>query len=93
MSKNYSNEFIFNFLQDKNYQTERGEQEHIMYFDMDMPRILNDFVNHVKEDMLKETEQRVLEDFLMQCFEADNGNHIISTCELEQLREKYKGVE
>jgi len=63
MSKNYSNEFIFNFLQDKNYQAERGEQEYIMYFDMDMPRILNDFVNHVKEDMLKETEQRIENEF------------------------------
>ena len=48
----------------------------------------------VVEALLKETEQRVSQDFLMQCFEADNGNHIISTCELEQLREKYnKGVE
>jgi len=33
----------------------------------------------VVEALIKETEQRVSQDFLMQCFEADNGNHIIST--------------
>jgi hypothetical protein len=51
-----------------------------------------DYKKHI-EEAIKETEQRVSQDFIMQCFEADNGNHIISTCELEQLREKYKGVE
>jgi hypothetical protein len=38
---------------------------------------------------IEEAEKRVAQDFVMQCFEADNGNHIISTCELEKLKERY----
>lgn len=31
---------IFKWLQSQNYQTEQGEQEYKMYFDVDMPKIL-----------------------------------------------------
>lgn len=39
---------IFQFLIDKNYQKEQGEQEYFMYFDVDMPKIINDAIKHFK---------------------------------------------
>ena len=35
---------VLEWLQKKKYQTERGEQEYLMYFDVDMPKILNAFL-------------------------------------------------
>ncbi len=38
------NEDIHRWLQSKPYQTERGETgEYLMYFDIDMPKILEDY--------------------------------------------------
>src|SRR5690606_32657330 len=35
-----SNSDIFSWLQSKKFQTEKGEQEYSMYFDVDMPKII-----------------------------------------------------
>ena len=48
----YKSEIIYKFLEEKNYQTEHGEQEYKMYFDVDMPRILNDFVEYIVQQRL-----------------------------------------
>jgi len=56
-----------------------------MYSAETIIRLHDDIRTEEIENACKETAQ----DFVMQCFEADNGNHVISTCELEQLKERY----
>lgn len=43
---------IFEWLRKQGYQTDYGEQEYRMYFDVDMPKILNDFLayTHAKAE-------------------------------------------
>ena len=38
---------ILKWLQSKKYQTERGEQEYKMYFDVDMPKIIRAAINEL----------------------------------------------
>lgn len=40
----YTDVEILGWLQKKGYQTEQGEQEYKMYFDIDMPKIINEFI-------------------------------------------------
>jgi len=47
---------VFEWLKKQNYQTERGEQEYIMYFDVDMPKILNDFLAYKKNSFTQDKE-------------------------------------
>jgi hypothetical protein len=42
MSKPTKNE-IFQWLKEQGYQKEEGPQEYSMYFDIDMPKILEDY--------------------------------------------------
>lgn len=58
---------------------------HQIYGDLDLIDI-KAFI----EKLIAQAKREVAQDFIMQCFESDNGNHIISTIELEQLNEKYK---
>ena len=38
-----SNPEVYQWLRDMKYQTDDGAQEYIMYFDIDMPKILDDY--------------------------------------------------
>jgi len=40
-----SDQAIFKWLASKSYQKEQGEQEYMMYFDIDIPKMIRDFVN------------------------------------------------
>ncbi|MDD4804496.1 MAG: hypothetical protein PHN69_04910 [Candidatus Pacebacteria bacterium] len=82
----YSSELVFKFLRDKEYQTERGEQEYMMYFDVDMPRIINDFVNHIADGIRKQAQLEIL-DKLEKTY--SNGEYLIIG-DLEKLREELK---
>ena len=42
---------IFQWLKDQKYQKEHGDQEYMMYFDVDMPKILNDWVKHINKSI------------------------------------------
>ena len=37
---------IITWLREQNYQTEMGEQEYRMYFDVDMPKIIREAIAH-----------------------------------------------
>ena len=41
------------------------------------------------EGEIERIKREVMEDVLQQCFEGDNGHHVISTVELEQLKAKH----
>lgn len=45
LSEEITDSKVFEFLQRKKYQKEQGEQEYFMYFDVDMPKIIRDFVS------------------------------------------------
>ena len=54
---------VFEWLQEKNYQTDHGEQEYTMYFGVDMPKILNEFIedhisalDHERDKKIQELE-------------------------------------
>lgn len=50
------NKEIYEWLEKQNYQTEYEETgEYKMYFSVDMPKILNDFLKHV--DAIDEAER------------------------------------
>jgi hypothetical protein len=38
---------VYEFLQRKSYQTERGEQGHALYYDLDIPKIINDYIKEL----------------------------------------------
>lgn len=38
---------VFQWLNDQKYQTEQGDQEYKMYFDVDMPKIINTAINEL----------------------------------------------
>lgn len=40
----YTDTEILGWLQKKKYQTEQSEQEYKLYFDIDMPKIINEFI-------------------------------------------------
>ena len=41
-----TDELVFKWLKDRKYQTSYGEQEYKMYFDVDMPKIIREAINH-----------------------------------------------
>jgi hypothetical protein len=47
---------IFQWLQDQKYQTDRGEEGYLMYFDLDMPKILRDFLQFNKNSFTNDEE-------------------------------------
>lgn len=42
-----SNSDIYRWIKEKKYQREQGEQEYMMLFELDMPKILKDFTEHL----------------------------------------------
>lgn len=49
-------EEINKWLQDKKYQTESGEQEYKMYYDVDMPKILEDYYQY-RSSLISDTKE------------------------------------
>lgn len=55
----YTNKEIYEWLNTKNYQTEYEETgEYEMYFSVDMPKILNDFVEYIIQQSLSGSDDK-----------------------------------
>jgi hypothetical protein len=48
---------VFKWLHEKKYQTDYGQQEYRMYYDVDMPKILNAFLEEYASSLREENEQ------------------------------------
>ena len=50
---------IWRWLKDKGYPTDRNETgEYLMYYDIDMPRILNDFADYITQQPLSGSDDK-----------------------------------
>lgn len=60
MNKLPSTAEIYEWLKLQNFQTEHGEQEYMMYFDVDMPDILNRYVKWINEPLVEFVKPRAM---------------------------------